>query len=67
MQRLSFRKEDACEFCGGNEYDISATLIACTRCGVTYGRCNEIWVIDDTTMSSDWPKDNKDNKDNEEK
>lgn len=49
--RLSFDEpEEACEFCGNNEYDISATLIKCTRCGVTHGRCEGVWCIDSTTI-----------------
>ena len=53
MKRLSFKDgTEACEFCGNLEYDISATLIVCTRCRATYGRCNGVWVIDSTTIPS---------------
>jgi len=37
---------EACEFCGNVEYEISATLITCTRCGSTYGRVNGAWKVD---------------------
>lgn len=51
MQRLSFKDGDeACEFCGNVEYDISATLIMCTRCRATYGSCNGIWRVDASTI-----------------
>jgi hypothetical protein len=47
MRRLSFKDgEEACEFCGNVEYDISETIIACTRCRATYGRANGVWVVD---------------------
>ena len=51
MKWLSFKDgDDACEFCGNVEYDISATLITCTRCRATYGRCNGIWRVDPSTI-----------------
>lgn len=47
MRRLSLKDGDeACEFCGNVEYDISETLITCTRCRATYGRVNGVWVVD---------------------
>ena len=47
MRRLSFRDGgEACEFCGNGEYDISETIITCTRCRATYGRVNGVWVVD---------------------
>ena len=48
--KVFHQEEDFCEFCGNNEYIIGATLIQCTRCGVTYGRCNGLWRIDDETI-----------------
>ena len=54
MKRLSFKDGDeACEFCGNIEYDISATLITCTRCRATYGRVNGLWIIDAETIPKD--------------
>jgi hypothetical protein len=47
MRMLSFKDgEEACGFCGNVEFDISETLITCTRCCVTYGRVNGVWVVD---------------------
>lgn len=47
MQRLSFKGGDeACEFCGNVEYDISETIITCTRCRATYGRVNGVFVVE---------------------
>lgn len=47
MRRLTFKDGDeACKFCGNVEYDISETLITCTRCRATYGRVNGVWVVD---------------------
>ena len=42
--------DEACEFCKNKEYDINATSIQCKNCGVTYYRCNEIWIIDSTSI-----------------
>lgn len=53
MRRLSFSDaEDACQYCGNREYDISATMIQCTYCGVVIGRCNGVWVVDSMTIPS---------------
>lgn len=47
MTCLSFKDGDeACEFCGNVEYDISETIITCTRCRATYGRVNGVFVVD---------------------
>lgn len=47
MRRLSFKVGDeACEFCGNVEYDISETIITCTRCRATYGRVNGVFVVE---------------------
>ncbi len=47
MRRLSFKDGDeACEFCGNVEYDISETIITCTRCRATYGRVNGVFVVE---------------------
>jgi len=50
-QRLAFKdSNETCEFCGSVEYSVSATLIQCTRCGITYGRCEGVWRVDETTV-----------------
>ena len=46
-RRLSFKDGDeACAFCGNVEYDISETIITCTRCRATSGRVNGVFVVD---------------------
>lgn len=47
MRRLSFKDgNEACEFCGNVEYDISETIIPCTCCRATYWRVNGIFVVE---------------------
>lgn len=50
--RKTFKKSP-CEFCNSVNFEISATLISCCGCGVTYGRCNGLWRIDHDTVSVD--------------
>lgn len=51
MNQLSFTDPDeTCEFCGGVEYYISATMIQCMQCLVIWGRVNGVWVPDPLTV-----------------
>lgn len=64
MRRITFYKraeqsqtqdrddDDRCMYCGNREFDISATMIQCVYCGVVFGRCNGVWIVDSTTIPS---------------
>jgi hypothetical protein len=43
-------RREACEQCGGVVFEVSATLIRCRSCGLTYGRCEGRWRLDTTTL-----------------
>ena|SRR5690606_24082098 len=40
----------SCEYCGGTNWHVTATLISCRGCGVIYGRVNDGWVLDLDTV-----------------
>lgn len=40
----------SCEYCGGTNWNVTATLIGCRGCGVIYGRVNGGWVLDLDTV-----------------
>lgn len=36
---------EKCEFCGADNWSISATLISCLGCDALWGRVNGIWIL----------------------
>lgn len=53
LERYIFKKDpsekerfEQCEYCGNSSWEISATIVTCCNCGLTYNRVNDYWRVD---------------------